>query len=393
LIVDTLEPKGAGALMAAFEKRKQDLAAKGYFDPERKMPLPELPACIGIVTSATGAALYDVLRIAFARHPGLHVILAPSMVQGQGAPETISRAIGWLEKDGRSELILLVRGGGSLEDLWAFNELPVAEAIYHCPIPIVSGVGHEIDFSIADFTADLRAPTPTAAAEMAVPKIADLLAGVDALRTRLARAYFNEIDSVKERMAHLEHRLKVRGVPTTIAAQQLDELSGRLIRAAKETPGKAAKDLDGMKGRLSRGASAGISRARMHVKSRQDRLVSNINANIKQEAQTLAAYKSRLMANSPQRIQKQRQQQLGQLQARLHRAMTFALDENREKLIKQESMLGALSPMNVLGRGYSLTRKADRKTLVRDADQVEPGESLEVLLGNGAIDVRVRKQS
>jgi exodeoxyribonuclease VII large subunit len=174
LYAEEIEPRGAGALQVAFDQLKRRLAAEGLFDQKRKRALPYLPRTVGIVTARGGAGLRDMLRILFDRFPNLHVIFRPARVQGDGACNEVARAISDLNDDGRAEVIIVGRGGGSLEDLWCFNEEVVARAIARSRIPIVSAVGHEVDFTIADFVADLRAPTPTAAAAMVVPSKAEL---------------------------------------------------------------------------------------------------------------------------------------------------------------------------------------------------------------------------
>jgi len=171
---EEMEPRGLGALQLAFEQLKQRLEADGLFDPSRKHPLPFLPRTIGIVTALRAAAIRDILTVILARFPNLHLIIRPARVQGPGAAADIADAIEDLNRDGRAEVIIVGRGGGSLEDLWAFNEEIVARAIHRSAIPIVSAVGHEIDYTIADFTADVRAPTPTAAAQMVVPAMREL---------------------------------------------------------------------------------------------------------------------------------------------------------------------------------------------------------------------------
>lgn len=185
LIVTTLEPKGKGALQLAFEQLKQRLAQEGLFDPAHKVALPFLPRRIGVVTSPTGAAIRDILQILRRRCPGIDVLIAPAKVQGEGAATEIAAAIQWLDTQGGCDVLIVGRGGGSIEDLWAFNEEPVARALFACRTPVISAVGHEIDFTIADFVADVRAPTPSAAAEIVAPASAELLNTVRERRRQL----------------------------------------------------------------------------------------------------------------------------------------------------------------------------------------------------------------
>ncbi|MGQ9705771.1 MAG: exodeoxyribonuclease VII large subunit [bacterium] len=185
IIVEKVKPLGRGALAIAFEKLKSKLAQKGYFDSERKRPLPFFINIIGIVTSPTGAAIRDLLRIIWQRNPSSYVILAPAQVQGVGSAESIVRGIEALNKDGRSQVLIVGRGGGSIEDLWAFNEEIVADAIYKSNIPVVSAVGHEIDFTIADFVADVRAPTPSSAAEMVTKRRSDIIQSLNRFQNQI----------------------------------------------------------------------------------------------------------------------------------------------------------------------------------------------------------------
>src|SRR5271154_625988 len=188
LLVEAIEPQGHGALQFAFEQLKKKLAAEGLFDPARKRPLPKLPQRIGIVTSPAGAVVRDITEILSRRFPGLHLRIYPAQVQGEGSVEAVCRAIEYFSNSGWPQVVIVARGGGSLEDLWTFNEEPVARAIAACPVPVVSAIGHETDVTIADFVADVRAPTPSAAAEMIVCTKQELLDRIETCRTHAARA-------------------------------------------------------------------------------------------------------------------------------------------------------------------------------------------------------------
>ncbi|NOY13606.1 MAG: exodeoxyribonuclease VII large subunit [Deltaproteobacteria bacterium] len=208
LIVEGLEPVGVGSQQLAFEQLKQKLAAEGLFAEKRKRPLPEFPATIGVVTSATGAAIHDILTVLRRRSAGVRVLLRPVRVQGDGAAAEISAAIAELNREGRSEILIVGRGGGSREDLWAFNEEQVARAIAASDIPVISAVGHEVDLSIADLVADLRAPTPSAAAELVVRNRLDLERHLDQLLLRLGRQMRSQLVLMQSRLQGLERRLK-----------------------------------------------------------------------------------------------------------------------------------------------------------------------------------------
>jgi len=230
LYVEDMETRGQGALFLAFEQLKKKLAAEGLFAPERKRPLPFLPAAVGIVTSDKGAALHDMLRILHDRFSGRRIVIRPVKVQGEGAAAEIAAGIADLGRSGAVDVIIVGRGGGSLEDLWAFNEEIVARAICASPVPVISAVGHEIDFTIADFAADHRAPTPTAAAEMVVPRKSDLSDQLLFLEQALLRAVEFKIGTAKESWRGLVKRLSDPGRKLREHQQWLDELSEDLLR-------------------------------------------------------------------------------------------------------------------------------------------------------------------
>jgi exodeoxyribonuclease VII large subunit len=225
LLVEALEPQGFGALQLAFEQLKKKLAAEGLFEAARKRPLPRFPARIGIVTSPSGAAIRDLLQILVRRFPGLHVRLYPALVQGEGSVEEVCRGIEYFSQTRWPDVVIVGRGGGSLEDLWTFNEEAVARAIAACAVPVVSAVGHETDVTIADFVADLRAPTPSAAAELVVPNLADVLGEIAAAASKLRQA-------LRYRVADAARRLHERGIDRTSAL--LHRRIGRSLQRTDE---------------------------------------------------------------------------------------------------------------------------------------------------------------
>jgi len=251
LYVEGMEPKGRGALYLAFEQLKKRLAEEGLFAVERKRPLPFLPASIGLVTSLQGAALRDMLRILGDRFPDRRIVIRPVKVQGDGAAAEIASAVTELGRSGEVEVMIVGRGGGSLEDLWAFNEEVVARAIFAAEVPVISAVGHEIDFTIADFVADHRAPTPTAAAEMVVPRKADLTERVEELRGRLLREIHGRLDQEREAWAGLARRLADPRRRLQENQMRLDELSLALGRRFQDHLGRLKNRLAQGVGRLS----------------------------------------------------------------------------------------------------------------------------------------------
>ncbi|MEK6614270.1 MAG: exodeoxyribonuclease VII large subunit [Candidatus Binatota bacterium] len=251
LYVEKVEPKGQGALYLAFEQLKKKLAEEGLFAAERKRALPFLPASIGIVTSLQGAALRDILRILGDRYPKRRVVIRPVKVQGVGAAVEIAEGITELGHSGKVEVMIVGRGGGSLEDLWAFNEEVVARAIFAAPVPVISAVGHEIDFTIADFVADHRAPTPTAAAEMVVPRKADLMERVEDLEARMLREIQGRIECEREAWTGLVRRLADPRRRLQENQMLLDDLSLSLWRRFQDRLGRLRERLTHDAGRLS----------------------------------------------------------------------------------------------------------------------------------------------
>lgn len=277
--VRLLEPLGAGALQAAFEALKRKLAAEGLFDPARKKPLPPLPQRIALVTSASGAAVRDILNVLGRRFNNLRITLAPVRVQGEGAAGEIAAAIDLLNEMGGFDVMIVGRGGGSIEDLWAFNEECVARAIARSRIPVVSAVGHEIDFTICDFAADLRAPTPSAAAELVVRPKQDFENELNDLRARMVRA-------LRHRSVEARHRLAAAAKSSVFSEPQ------RLIGRYRET-------LDATRGRLRRELELGLRQTQQRLDELGPRMVRGAHERIRAAADALAAQKARLRILNP----------------------------------------------------------------------------------------------
>jgi exodeoxyribonuclease VII large subunit len=338
--VETMRRAGRGALHAAFERLKAQLSAEGLFEPARKRPLPSFPRTVGIVTSTSAAALRDILVTLRRRAPGLRVIVYPTLVQGEGAGRQIAQAIALAGSRSECDVLIVGRGGGSIEDLWSFNEEGVARAIAASPMPTVSAVGHETDFTIADFVADARAPTPTAAAVLVAPDAARLLEQLRMLDARLARAHWRL----------LEQRM-----------QTLDHLSRRLVH-----PGARARAQASVLGQLQRRLS--LTRART-LAAAGDRL---------------AQVASRLSRVRPDIAAERAAVDLARLAARLSRAGSRRLEHDQSRLEALQASLVHLDPSAVLDRGYSITRLADG-SLLRDAQAVRPGTALETTLARGTV--------
>ncbi len=345
--VQWMEPRGRGALHLAFEQLKRRLAAEGLFDAARKRPVPALPRRIGVVTSPSGAALRDILRVLERRHAGLSVLIAPARVQGEGAAEEIAAAIERLNGVADLDVLIVGRGGGSIEDLWPFNEELLARAIAASRLPVISAVGHEIDFTIADFVADLRAPTPSAAAEMVVASREDMLQRTRSLERRLLQA-------ARLRMAGAHgayERLR--------AACDPRPLRGRVEAAIQR--------LDDQRQRLLRAAALGVERARTRLRAAAARLQPGLR-------------RERLSA------------QAGAL-AELGRRLTGAVRRICERLgtrhAEAQRALQSLSPLGVLERGYALCVDTRTGALVRAWEQVARGDSVSVRLGRGGLECEV----
>ena len=369
LIVRAVEMQGIGALQLAFERLKQRLQAEGLFAPERKRPLPKYPQRIGLVTSPTGAAIRDVLHVIRRRNPSLEIVLVPCRVQGEGAAEEMAAAIRLLNdfaaraealkssgltasaapthpavhRPTRLDLILLTRGGGSLEDLWAFNEEVVARAVFESVIPVVSAVGHEIDFTISDFVADVRAATPSAAAEI-------ITEGGFASRNFVAEAGARMSQLVRQRLG-----------------RERDQAQRLLQRAARAHPRRRLNEtlqlLDDLQGGLLRAARS----RRRECQFRWD------NA------------RQRLGRVRPGQLLERRREQIRELQRRLRERAAGTLRSLKGLFATVEARLGLLSPMNVLERGFSITTDAASGRVIRDAAEVEPGRRLKTRLKKGEI--------
>ena len=342
LIVQYLEEAGAGALRRAFEALKRRLEGEGLFDSETKRPIPKVPACIGIVTSPTGAALRDILNVMRRRYPGVHAILYPVPVQGEGAASRIAEMVDRAAARAECDVLVLARGGGSLEDLWCFNEEKVARAIHRCPIPIVTGIGHEVDFTIADLVADRRAPTPSAAAELVTPDAMQWRDDIQRARLRLGRLMRRRLEERRGQVRWLLRALPDPQRRLQDHSQRLDGLIVRTQRAVRRTLDRNCDVLRSLTARLARQAPATVVQA------------NRIRAEL--------------------------------LAARLRRSMGHGLEKRRAQLQSLNRALAAVGPQQTLHRGYAIvSRQRDGKVL-RDATQVEPGERIDARLAQGRLE-------
>ncbi len=343
LIVDQMEEAGDGALRRAFDELKNRLYNEGLFDEAAKRPIPELPRCIGVITSPSGAAIRDVLTVLRRRFAGIPVVIYPTRVQGEGAADDIVAALELAQRHNVCDVLLLTRGGGSLEDLWPFNEEKVARAVAACTLPLISAVGHEVDVVITDFVADARAPTPSAAAERLSPDGAALETRIRQLASRLRQQLQRQLQRHRERLDWLRQRLARQhpGQRLQQQAQRLDELEQRLERALRQNLATRRARLDTASARLRQ----------HHPGRRLDELLAHNRA----------------------------------LAKRLEYCINLQLSKRREKLAILARALETVSPLATLQRGYSITLAAGSGQVITDSRQVAPGDALETRLASGRV--------
>jgi exodeoxyribonuclease VII large subunit len=349
LVVELVQTRGQGLLQAKFEALKRKLQAEGLFDLEHKKPLPSFPRRVALVTSRTGAALQDMLNILQRRSPWLQILICPVRVQGEGAAGEIAEMIRYLDRHRVSlalDVIIVSRGGGSLEDIWEFNEEVLARTIYGCDLPIISAVGHEIDFTISDFVADLRAPTPSAAAELVAPSqeaLQNSLAAKQAALVRLAK------QAVEVGILRLNRLKEARGLrdPRTLIQdrqQKTDQIETRLLQLLRWTV--------------------------EHHRDHTNRLAS-----------LLQAYR-------PAQVVVRRRTEVAGIQTRLANVVTYQLERAKQKLLSLQRSIALLGPEQTLQRGYSITRKPTGEILQRSED-VKPGDEILTRLAEGELRSRV----
>lgn len=344
LIAEFMEDAGAGALQAAFDALKNKLAAEGLFASERKQRLPEHPRHIAIVTSASGAAIADMLSVFARRSPATLITLLPVAVQGDGAAADIAHAINnanqWHDDDGAIDAIIIGRGGGSQEDLWAFNEEIVARAVFASTVPVVSAVGHETDFSIADMVADVRAPTPSAAAELLSADTLNLQALLSDVQQQLQRLMRQQLSGYQQTLRHLQQRLHHPGRRIEDAWQRCDELEQRLHHALQQR--------------------------------------------LQQAATTLRHQHKRLQTQSPQRQCQQLAQRIERSRQALIQQMQQILNAARTRHVHQAQLLHSLSPLNTLERGYAIVSDQEG-SVITQAQSQQPGNRIQARLGRGRL--------
>ena len=349
LIIEQMEPAGEGVLKRRFDALKLKLAGEGLFDEDRKQALPALPNRIGIITSPTGAAIRDILSILRRRFPAVPVVIYPAAVQGDAAPGELIAALATAVQRDECDVLIMGRGGGSLEDLWAFNDEQVARAISDCPLPVISAVGHEVDFTIADFVADVRAPTPSGAAEIIVPSQDDWLRQISGFATRIAR--------VGQRT--LEDR-----------AQALDWLGRRLLASSP---------------------AATLQRQRHSLREHSGRLGSAIRQQLLEQRNALQESSSELMKLSPALSVQRSIGQLNQLRQRLAATSRNRMSDLSHRIALLGRALNSVSPLATLDRGYAIVKREATGDVLMNAASVASGEDIRAQLSRGEIIATVKK--
>jgi exodeoxyribonuclease VII large subunit len=394
IVIESLEPAGVGALMALLEERKRKLQSEGLFDASRKQLLPHMPAVIGVVTSPTGAVIRDILHRISDRFP-LHVIVWPVRVQGDGAGPEIANAINGfnaLEPGGpiaRPDVLIVARGGGSLEDLWCFNDEIVVRAAASSEIPLISAVGHETDWTLIDYASDQRAPTPTGAAEMAVPVKADLEAQVANLAARLGRAMSRQMDIRRREVRDLARALPSLDQVLALPRRRFDEAATRLGRGLEMTTVNKRRSFERVSAHLRPDIlSNRISDQRQRLSERMtrgeriiERLFDRFRARIDRADAVLAGFPARLQTQT-----ERQRDRLGNVARRGDSAVANQLARHRQALLSHDRILQSLSYKNVLKRGYAVIR-GDGDRVLSSATQVAPGDHLSIEFRDGAVSV------
>lgn len=343
LLIENMEEAGIGKLQQAFEALKKALSAKGLFATERKKKIPTIPKCIGVITSSTGAAIRDILHILARRFATASVIIYPTLVQGEFAAANITSAIEIANRRKECDVLIIARGGGSIEDLWSFNEEIVAHAIFRSEIPIVTGIGHEIDFTIADFVADLRAPTPSAASEMVTPDKTELLAAIEQKKVRLIRAINHKLQQLQQQLnwttQQLEHHHPKRQLLEQI--QQLDLNETNIIRLQQQLL------------------------IRLHNR--------------------LHASHAKLALLTPLHHIHALQHQVALYNQTLHVLMTTLIQSRKEHLANTAATLNALSPLATLKRGYAIVTTGKENKVIHTIEQIKKGDEIKVQLHQGKL--------
>jgi len=394
--VSRLQPQGVGALELAFRQLREKLAKEGLFDGERKRSLPAIPRTIGVVTSASGAAIQDILNTIERRYPRVRVITKDVRVQGDGAASEVASAISEFNRVARRiggvDVLIVGRGGGSLEDLWAFNEEIVARAIAASQIPIVSAVGHEVDFSIADFVADVRAATPTAAAELVVPVLAEIVQTIDETDRRMRRGIAQRIERFRHRLNAVARSAWFRDPVGAVRrwGQRVDEMASRLRYTLHRAVTERRRKIAQVELKLARSRPVVVlERRRLAVDRLAHRLLWVTREALVSESRQLATIAGRLQSASPVHHVHAERSRLITIERRLRRAVSALIANQRRQVASAEARLIAASPEQVLRRGFSITRRFRGGQVVRSSEGLLEGDRIVTQTADGEIHSRV----
>ena len=388
IVIDSIEPAGAGALMALLEERKRKLAAEGLFDADRKQLLPYMPRHIGVITSPTGAVIRDILHRVMDRFP-CHVTVWPVRVQGETTGVEVSNAVrgfNMMAGDTRPDVLIVARGGGSLEDLWGFNDEAIVRAVADSDIPIISAVGHETDWTLIDFAADVRAPTPTGAAEMAVPVKADLEATVASLGARLASAVRRGLDRKKQILGSLIRALPNADGIMASPRRRFDEASEKLWRALEVSTLKKRQRLSALR-LTNAGVQSRIADRRSRAFQLETRLKNSLPRLVTGQRLSLDRAAKRLTPVSIERRIGERSEKLGALIKRCDRAITGRTERQRSRLDQTVKLLGSLSHRAVLARGFAIVKDKDQK-LLTGVEAARAAGRLHIQFADGEIEAQ-----
>lgn len=392
LVVEHMEEAGSGALQRAYEALKHRLGEAGLFDDAHKKSLPSIPKTIGVISSPDGAAVHDILTVLRRRFPDTNVIVYPVAVQGNDSANQLAAAIAIADKRQECDVLIIGRGGGSLEDLWSFNEEKVAQAIFACELPVISAVGHEVDFTIADFVADIRAPTPSAAAELAVPDAQQWLQKLQGHCRRLTLLMTHYLDNEQRHLQHLQRGLPQPKVAIQQHMQRLDRLDKQMHQAWQQSIKQHYQTLDYWSVRLKH-PQANIEAQRYKLNNLHTRLRQVLVQNRDKMASHYQGLSQRLQLKSPLPLLKQQQLQFEQLQTCLHHVMAQSMQVKQAYFQQQIRTLSAVSPLNTLERGYSITTDHQTGSVVRHAESVKVGQSIQVQLQQGQLVCKVEEKN
>jgi len=388
LVVEHMEEAGSGALQRAYEALRHRLGEEGLFDQAHKRALPTLPTRIGIISSPTGAAVHDILAVLKRRFPAVNIILYPVSVQGKEAAQQIIDALIIAEQRQECDVLILSRGGGSIEDLWSFNDEQLARTIFASTLPIISAVGHEVDFTIADFIADVRAPTPSAAAEIAVPNGMELLATIQNHCRRLNLLITHKLQGEQNKVNYLQQRLPQPQLVISQHMQTVDRLEQQLSRAFLQNINHKRQRLDYWSVRLKH-PQAAIELKQHHLKELYNRLQQQFKQSVAQRQGEFQSLEQRLKALSPIQYIEGQQNRLNQHKKLLDIAIQQRLQQAKAILSSQMRTLSAVSPLRTLERGYSITINESTGDVVSDTNSVERGDHINVRLQQGHLKCEV----